>query len=305
MACFQPSGDVDKMIQGVVGDPIVYVNGQFVPLSRATVSVLDRGFIFGDGIYEVVPIYSGKPFRMKEHLDRLERSLAKIEIESPFSRKEWESLVEEIIKRAAIEGPCSMVYIQVTRGVAKRDHAFPSPKVPPTVFAMVSPMAPPTQQQRQEGLKVISIDDERWLHCDIKSVSLLGNVLAKQAAVNAGVDEVVQFRDGNMTEGASCNIWVVKDGKVIAPPKDNLVLEGIRYGLIQELCEELGIELVLRKVAKEEVAAADELLLTSATKEVLPVVIFDGKPVGSGVPGPVYGRLRKAYDGRIKALLEG
>ena len=292
---------MQDLIQGVSGNPTVYVNGQFVPLSQASVSVLDRGFIFGDGIYEVVPVYHGQPFRMKEHLDRLDRSLKKIEIAAPMQRAQWEGLVRELLQKENATGT-AMVYIQVTRGVAKRDHAFPVPEVEPTVFAMVAPMVPPSQAVREAGLKVISIPDERWLHCDIKSVSLLGNVLAKQAAVKAGVDEVIQYRDGCLTEGASCNIWVVANGKVLAPPKDHLVLEGIRYGLLEELCADNGIAFVLAPVPRAVVESADELMLSSATREVLPVVQVDGKPVGNGKPGPVYRQLRAAYDARLQAL---
>ena len=288
-------------IQGVDGDPIVYVNGEFLPLSRASISVLDRGFIFGDGIYEVVPIYHGQPFRMKEHLDRLERSLAKIDIAPPMARAKWEQLFAELLSKQDVLA-CAMIYLQVTRGVAKRDHAYPNPPVKPTVFAMVTPMSPPSEAVRTRGLTAISIPDERWLHCDIKSVSLLGNVLAKQAAVKARVDEVVQFRDGYLTEGASCNIWVVESGMVYAPPKDNLVLEGIRYGLFEELCRDNGISFALEPVTQERVSTASELLMSSATKEVLPIVELDGKPIGSGSPGPVYRQLRQAYDRRIAAL---
>ena len=234
------------MIQGVTGDPTVYLNGEFLPLSGAKISVLDRGFIFGDGIYDVVPVYNRKPFRMANHLARLESSLKQIGIASPLTRA----------GKAA----------------------------------------------REKGLRAVSIPDDRWLHCDIKSVSLLGNVLAKQAAVQAGVDEVIQFRGDRLTEGASCNIWVVKNGRLIAPPKDNLVLEGIRYGLLEELARDAGIPFELRPVTRAEVADADELMISSATREVLPVVELDGKPVGAGVPGPVYGRLRQAYDAQIDAL---
>jgi D-alanine transaminase len=291
------------LIQGVSGDPTVYVNGKFVKLSEAHVSVLDRGFIFGDGIYEVVPIYHGQPFRMKEHFDRLDRSLKKLEIAPPMQRAQWESLVQDLLDRVPVDG-CAMIYIQVTRGVAKRDHAFPVPAVTPTVFAMVAPMVPPGDAARNKGLKVISIPDERWLHCDIKSVSLLGNVLAKQAAVNAGVDEVVQYRDGFLTEGASCNIWVVANGTVHAPPKDHLVLEGIRYGLLQELCAENDIPFVLAQVPRAVVESADELMLSSATREVLPIIELDGRPVGNGKPGPIYHQLRAAYDARVQALAQ-
>jgi len=290
----------NMLIQGVTGDPIVYLNGTFGPLSEAKVSVLDRGFIFGDGIYEVVPVYHGKLFRMKEHLARLERSLKKLDIAPPMTPAQWEALVKDLLSRSP-EKNC-MVYLQITRGVAKRDHAFPVPTVSPTIFGMVAPMTPPTAAVREKGLRAVSIPDMRWLHCDIKSVSLLGNVLAKQAAVDAGVDEVIQFRNGNLTEGASCNIWVAKDGKLIAPLKDNLVLEGIRYGLLQELTTEMGIPFELRVVRQDEVNNADELMMSSATREVLPIVELDGKPVGEGKPGGVYQRLRAAYDARIAAL---
>ncbi len=290
-----------EAIQGVVGDPTVYVNGQYVPLSQASISVLDRGFIFGDGIYEVVPLYQGHTFRMKEHLDRLDRSLAKLEITPPMTREQWLALIAQLVDKQPAQD-CAMVYIQITRGVAKRDHAFPNPPVTPTVFAMVAPMARPSETLRTHGLTAISIPDERWLHCDIKAVSLLGNVLAKQAAVKAGVDEVIQFRDGYLTEGASCNVWVVKDHTVYAPPKDNLVLEGIRYGLFEQLCQDNGINLALEPVTAARVHDADELMVSSATREVLPVVQLDGKAVGTGSPGPVYRQLRQAYDRRIEAL---
>jgi len=290
----------NMLIQGVSGDPTVYLNGVFGPLSEAKISVLDRGFIFGDGIYEVVPIYHGKPFRMAQHLARLERSLAKIHIQQPMTKPQWETLVKDLVSKTT-DATC-MVYIQISRGVAKRDHAYPVPAVTPTVFAMVAPMTPPGAALREKGVRLVSIPDERWLHCDIKSVSLLGNVLAKQAAVDAGVDEVVQFRNGNLTEGASCNIWVVQNGKVIAPLKDNLVLEGIRYSLFEELCKESGIPFELRIVTEAETRNADELMMSSATREVLPVVELDGKSVGSGKPGPIFQKLRAAYDARIAAL---
>lgn len=287
------------MIPGVDTDSIVYLNGQFLPLADAKISVLDRGFIFGDGIYEVVPAYNGKPFRMSGHLDRLERSLAAIGIQAPFDRQGWESLARDVLDRNG--GGDLMVYMQITRGVAKREHAFPA-GVTPTVFCMASPFSRPTAQVREQGLSVVSLPDERWLHCEIKSVSLLGNVLAKQHAVQAGVDEVVQFRDGFMSEGALSNIWVVKNGTLLAPPKNNLILEGIRYGLMQELAEAAGIPFEARPIAQSEVEQADELMLTGATKEVLPITRYNGRPVGAGTPGPVYAKLRAGYDQALAAL---
>ncbi|MGW8308437.1 MAG: D-amino acid aminotransferase [Achromobacter pulmonis] len=288
------------MIPGVPGESQVYLNGEFLRVDEAKVSVLDRGFIFGDGIYEVVPVYQGNAFRMAEHLDRLDRSLAALRIAQPFDRSGWIDLIRQLLDRTRLD--TCIVYLQVTRGVAKRDHPFPSPAVSPTVFGMVSAWTPPSAAQRAQGLGAISIPDERWLHCEIKSVSLLGNVLAKQQAVDAHVDEVLQFRDGFLTEGSSTNIWVVSGGKLVAPPKNNLILEGIRYGLMGELAAEAGIPFEARRLAQDEVIRADELMLSSATKEVLPIVALDGRPVGSGKPGPVYELLRAGYDARIAAL---
>lgn len=287
------------MITGIDPDSIVYLDGAYVRLGDAKISVLDRGFIFGDGIYDVVPCYQGRPFRMAEHLERLQRNLDVIEIETGWSANDWEQLVLDMLARSGRGADC-IVYIHVTRGPAKRDHAFPA-QSEPTIFCMVAPFARPTEQQRTEGLSVVSIEDKRWLMCHIKSTSLLGNVLARQQAVEAGVDEVVQFRDDYLTEGASCNIWVVRDGVLLAPPRNNLILEGIRYRLLEQLAAQCGVDFEARPIRKEEVQAADELMLTSATKEVLPIVTFNAQPVGNGKPGPIYKKLRAAYD---QAILE-
>ena len=281
------------MISDVDGDSVVYLNGQYLRLADAKVSVLDRGFVFGDGIYEVVPFYRGEPFRMEEHLARLERSLASIGIDPGYSRDDWRALMRGMASRSAHSH--FTVYLQVTRGPAKRDHAFPQ-TAQPTVFCMVSPFSRPDARMREQGLTAISVPDIRWLRCEIKSVSLLGNVLAKQQAVQAGVDEVLQFRDGFLTEGASCNVWIARDGVLLAPPLDNLILEGIRYRFLEELAAKAGIPFESRRITQAEVAQADEIMLSSATKEVLPVVQYDGNPVGNGKPGPIYAALRAAYD---------
>lgn len=291
------------MIQGIEGNPTVFLNGQWQPLSEAKVSVLDRGFIFGDGIYEVVPAYSKRPFRIESHLNRLMRSLAAIRIRSPYDKEQWAALFHEVVTRNA--GDDQFVYIQVTRGVAKRDHAFPNPEVTPTVFAMSTAFHQPSQKIREEGVAVVTLPDERWLHCDIKSTALLGNVLARQSAADRGVMEGVMFRDGFLTEGSSSNVWMVKDGVLCAPIKNHLVLEGIRYGLFEELAAKLGIPLQIRRIRQAEVAGADELMISSATKEVLPVVKMDSRLVGhashAGKPGPIYKKLRQAYDEAINA----
>jgi D-alanine transaminase len=289
------------MIQGIEGDPTVFLNGHWMPLSAATIPVLDRGFIFGDGIYEVLPAYSRKPFRIGPHLRRLERSLAAVKIVSPMTHDQWAALFQETIDRN--DGEDQFIYLQVTRGVAKRDHAFPNPPVQPTVFTMSSPFKPPSEQIRNEGIGVISLPDERWLHCDIKSTALLGNVLARQTAIERGVAESVLFRDGFLTEGAASNVWMIKDGILNAPLKNHLILEGVRYGLMQEIAEDLGIPVQIRRIRQAEVSQADELLQTSATREVLPIVRMDGRAVGhpshQGKPGPIYQKLRAAYDREI------
>ncbi|NEN75570.1 D-amino acid aminotransferase [Pelistega sp. NLN82] len=284
----------DFFIQGIPHDITVYLNGEYLPLSQAKVSVLDRGFIFGDGVYEVVPAYQRKPFRLKEHIARLVRSLDKVSIQTGKDEAFWETLLTDLIQQSDWED--NYVYLQVTRGVAKRDHAFPNPPVAPTIFAMTCPLKRLTEQERQEGVKALSYPEMRWLHCDIKSISLLGNVLAKQYAVAHGVQEVVQFREGILTEGASSNIWVIKEGVIYAPKRDNRILEGIRYGLIEEFATQLNIPFVEADIAQSFVEEADELLQTSATREVVAITTYNHKPVGKGVPGPIFHQLRQTYD---------
>ena len=276
----------------------VCLNGEFLPLEEARVPVLDRGFIFGDGIYEVVPSYGGRLFRWPQHLARLKRSLAAIRISNPHDDGAWTALVTRLIGLHPWRD--QFVYLQVTRGVARRDHAFPA-QATPTVFAMASELVPVPAAQREGGIAAITLPDERWLHCDIKSVSLLGNVLARQAAVDAGAAECLMFRDGFLTEGSSSNVWVVRQGTVFGPPRDHRILEGIRVGLLDELCARSGIPMQTRPVLREEVLAADELMVSSATKEVVAVTRLDGRPVGSGRPGPDNQALYQAYQAAKQA----
>ncbi len=280
-------------------EPLVYLNGAMTPLSEARIPVLDRGFIFGDGIYEVIPIYDGKMFRSEQHLARLSRSLRAVGMSNPHEREEWLALIARVVN--ANPAPNQMVYIQVTRGVAARKHAFPQ-GVSPTVFIMSNPLVLPSPAARERGVACVSMEDRRWLHCDVKSTSLLGNVLAAQNAAEHDATETIQFRDGFLTEASSSNVWVAKDGQLMAPPKDNLILEGIRYGLIEEMCAAHGIPLIARRIARGEVFGADEVLLSSATKEVLPVISIDGRPIGDGQPGPIYRKLYAAYQDAKAAL---
>lgn len=272
----------------------VYLNGEYLPLSEARIPVLDRGFIFGDGIYEVVPVYEGHPFRLPQHLTRLKRSLAKVRIDNPLDDTGWTGLIQNLLARHP-QWPYQMVYLHITRGVAKRDHGFPAASVRPTVFAMTGPFVPPTLESIGDGLSTISLPDERWLHCDIKSISLLGNILARQTALDAHAKEAILFRDGWLTEGAAANIWVVKDGRLAAPPHDNLILEGVRYGLMEDLASRCNLPFEARRISEAEVRNADELLLTAATKEVQPITRLDGRPIGNGKPGPIFHQLFAAY----------
>ena len=283
-----------------IPDTLCYLNGEYASLRDAKVSVLDRGFIFGDGIYEVVPVYSGKLFRFDEHMARLTRSLGKVRIVNPHTSEQWLERCRKLIRALTDSASAQdqLIYIQVTRGVALRDHVMPRDIVP-TVFMMASVMKPPSHEQRHGGVACVTARDFRWERGDIKSISLLGNVLARQQSADHGAMETIMFRAGFLTEASGSNVWVVHEGAVLGPPKSEHVLEGIRVELIRELCEDVGIAFNLRPIAEAEVMAADELLLSSATKEILPITLLDTHPVGHGAmrgkPGPVYAKLYEAY----------
>lgn len=269
-----------------------YLNGEFLPLDQARIPVLDRGFIFGDGVYEVIPVYSRRPFRLPGHLARLQRSLDAIRLANPMTDAEWSRLINDLIARHGVED--QSVYLQVTRGVAKRDHAFPK-ECKQTVFMMSSPLVTPPKDLVDNGVPCITATDFRWLKCDVKSVSLLGNCLLRQAAADAGAAEVVLFRDGHLTEASASNVFVVGAGKLLSPPKNHLILPGITHDVVLELAASLGIATELREIPEREVRDADELWVTSSTKEVLAVVTLDGEPVGTGKPGPVFKRVYQAF----------
>ncbi len=289
-----------------------YLNGEFTTLPHARISVMDRGFIFGDGVYEVVPVYAGHPFRFDHHLARLGRSLAELRMDNPLSDAQWRYLVAtlthsntiKIIAASAVSIRANgtfdsktedqLVYIQITRGVAMRDHAMPE-GITPTVFAMATPMKPASAAARTQGVACVTADDFRWEKAHIKTTSLLGAVLSRQISVDADAVETVMFRGDHLSEAASSNVWVVKGGEVFGPPRDHRVLEGIRYGLIAELCQAAGIPFHLQAISRAQVLAADELLLSSATKEVLPITTLDGQAVGNGRPGPIYEILYAGY----------
>jgi len=288
--------------------------GEFTTIDQAKISVMDRGFIFGDGIYEVFTVYGGNPFRFEQHMARMERSLAELGIPNPHNREQWNTLAQRLIAidlRAATvdftgvnsrnSAKNTLIYLQVTRGVAVRDHVMQKGLVP-TVFMMLAPLKSPSTEQRKFGVACVTADDFRWEKAHIKSTSLLGAVFARQISFDAGAVETVMFRNGFLSEASASNVWIVKNGKLKGVPKDHLVLEGIRFGLLEEICAAQGIDYSLRPISRDEVFAADELLLTSATKEVLPITSLDGKSVGNGKPGPIYERLYAGYQAAKIAL---
>lgn len=281
---------------------MIYLNGDFLPIEEARVPVLDRGFIFGDGVYEVIPVYSHKPFRLAEHLLRLQHSLDGIRLQNPHSDEEWSSLVEQII--ASNDGDDQYLYLHVTRGVARRDHAFPKGVIP-TVFIMSNPLLAPPRELLTTGVAAITADDNRWLRCDIKAISLLPNVLLRQMAIDAGAMETVLLRDGFMTEGAASNIFLAKDGVLLAPPKNHLMLPGITYDIVLELAAAEKIPCEVREVSEYELRTAQELLLTSSTREIMPITRLDGKPVGEGKPGAMFARLYRLYQSYKQTTMRG
>ena len=270
----------------------VYLNGEFMPIEDAKVPVLDRGFIFGDGVYELVPVYSRVAFRIDEHLARLERSLGEAKIRNPYSRQRWREIIYQLVDAQPFED--QGVYFQVTRGVARRDHAFPR-DAQPTVFMMANPLVNPPRAQVDAGGTAVSAQDNRWLRCDIKSISLLGNVLARQISADAGASETILFRDGKLTEASASNVFIVKRGVIVSPPKSSLILPGITYDVVTELARANGMPLEFRDVAEAEVRAADEIWVTSSSKEVLAIVSLDGRKIGDGKPGPQFRRMYELY----------
>ncbi|MEO6929586.1 MAG: D-amino acid aminotransferase [Casimicrobiaceae bacterium] len=272
--------------------PIVYLNGDFLPAPEAKISVLDRGFIYGDGVYEVVPVYARQPFRMAPHLRRLQHSLDGIRLANPLTDAQWTTLIGEMIGRQPFDDQA--VYFQVTRGVAKRDHAFPAGTAP-TVFMMSNPLSVPSAEQVRHGVAVVTAEDNRWQRCDLKTTSLVGNVLMRQLAVDAGAVETMMFREGFLTEASASNVLAVIDGVIIAPPKDNHILPGITYDAVIEFARAGGLRLEVREVSRAQAFAASELWLSSSTKEVLAITTVDGKPFAGGAPGPLFRRMWELF----------
>jgi len=281
----------------------VYLNGEFMPLEQACVPVMDRGFLFGDGVYEVIPAYGGRLFRLPHHLHRLHNSLTAVRIPNPLTETEWREVLTQLVRWNKSED--QSVYLQVTRGVQqKRDHAFSGQPLKPTVFAMSNPLQAPATVPLTTGIKAVSLDDVRWQHCNIKAITLLPNVLSRQEAIDKGAAEAILIRNGYAIEGAASNLFIVRQGMIITPPNSHLLLPGITRDLLVELAATHARPYRTADITLEELRQADEIWLTSSTRELLPVVELDGKPVGNGQPGPIYRdmhRLYRDYKDRVRA----
>lgn len=273
---------------------LAYLNGNYLPLDEARISPMDRGFLFGDGAYEVIPVYSRRPFRLQQHLERLERTLAALQLANPLSKEQWAEVVQRLVDDHGSED--QGVYLQVTRGAAPvRDQAFPRPAVAPTVFAYADRLPTPSAELLATGGTALTAEDFRWLRCDLKTVSLVANVLLRQLSAAAGCTETILLRDGLVMEGSASNVLVVQDGVILAPPKSNLILPGVTYDVVLELAAANGIPTQVCPVAEAELRSADEVWVTSSTKEVLPITRIDDAPVADGRPGPLAARMNALY----------
>lgn len=279
---------------------MIYLNGSFIPIEDARISVLDRGFIFGDGVYEVIPVYSHIPFRLTEHLCRLQKSLDGIQLKNPYTDIEWTKLLEQII--ASNEGQDQSLYLHITRGVAPRNHSFPK-EVVPTIFIMSSPLVTAPKELIVTGVSAITANDTRWLRCDIKAISLLPNVLLRQMASDSNATETLLLRDGFLSEGSASNIFVVKNKLLVVPPKSHLMLPGITYDVVLELADKYQIPYEIKDISENELRTSDEILLTSSTKEIMSITLLDGKKVGSGKPGEIFAQLYQYYQNFKVAIM--
>jgi D-alanine transaminase len=281
---------------------LVYLNGEFLPPERAMVSVFDRGFIFGDGVYEVIPVYGRRLFRLPHHLARLERSLAEIRLPDPLTHGEWERIFTRLIAECGAGD--QSIYLQVTRGVAPRDHAFPA-DTHPTAFAYAQPAKYPTADTVARGVAVVTASDNRWLRCDVKAIALLPNALLRQQAIERGAVEAILVRDGWVTEGAASNVFIVRGGTIYTPPNGPFILPGVTRDLALELAAANGIPAREEPIAEVALFEADEIWLTSSLREILPVTRLNDRPVGNGRPGPLHARLYALYKAYKQAFCEG
>jgi D-alanine transaminase len=280
---------------------MVYLNGEFLPPDQAKVSVFDRGFIFGDGVYEVIPVFGGRLFRLPHHLMRLDASLSAIRLRNPHTQQEWNNIFTRLLATGSGD---QSIYLQITRGVAPRDHAFP-PNITPTVFAYAQPLKYSPPEQLAQGVAAVTAADIRWQRCDIKAIALLANALLRQQAIDQDAVEAILMRDGVVTEGAASNIFVIKNGHLVTPPKGPFILPGITRDLVVEIARAKGVPCDELPVKIEMLRSADEVWLTSSTKEILPITRIDGRPVGNGKPGPMHAKMFALYKEYKQAFIQG
>ncbi len=284
---------------------ICYLNGDYLPLDQAKVSVLDRGFIFGDGIYEVIPAYGGHLFRLQQHLQRLDNSLKAIKLTNPLSHTQWQDILQILVEKTQDHDNADQsVYLQITRGAAPRDHAFPE-NTPATIFAMSHPLPATDMEKIQAGVTAITLNDIRWRYCHIKTIALLPNILLKRQAVERHASEAILVRKGQVTEGAVSNLFIVRDGMIKTPAKSEQLLPGITRDLIVELAHKNGLPCEETAISETELFSADEIWLSSSTKEILPVTCLDEKTIGAGTAGPLWHKMIKIYQAYKQALRAG
>ena len=281
---------------------LVYLNGEFLPPERAMVSAFDRGFVFGDGVYEVIPVFGRRLFRLPHHLARLQRSLAEVRLPNPLSATQWEEILARLIRDISADN--QSVYMQITRGPAPRDHAFP-PQVNPTVFAYAQPTKPPAPETLAQGIAAVTVPDIRWARCDIKATALLANALLRQQAADRGAAEALLVRDGIVTEGAASNIFVVRGDALYTPPNGPFILPGITRDLVLELAHAHAIPAHEQALSQAALLDADEIWITSSMREILPVTRLNDRAVGNGKPGPLHARLYALYQDYKRAFCEG
>ena len=271
---------------------LVYLNGEYLPLNEAKVSVLDRGFIFGDGVYEVIPSYGSKALRFEHHMQRLQNSLDAVRIKNPLTNSQWQTIIDKLI--ADTDSQDQYIYLHITRGVASRDHRFPDESTP-TVFVMSNVLHTVEPDLLKTGISAVTLDDIRWQYCNIKAIALLPNILLRQQAVDKGAAEAILIRDGNMTEGAASNVFIVSNGVIKTPPNDNKLLPGITRDLVVEIAHSYNMPVEETTISENEFLAADEIWLTSSTKEILPVTKINDQQVGNGKPGAIWQDMYSKY----------
>ncbi len=272
---------------------LVYLNGDYIPLDKACIPIMDRGFLFGDAVYEVIPAYHARLFRLDEHLQRLNNSLQAIGMENPLSSNEWRTILQRLVDQQPEHD--QSVYLQVTRGIyAKRDHCFPE-QTKATVLAMCSPFGLPGSSINREGVAAITLDDIRWHYCNIKTTALLANVLLRQQAVESNAAEAILIRNGYATEGAASNLFIVTEGQIITPPKSRDLLPGITRDVVLELALQNALPCCESDISQQQLESADEIWLTSSTREIMPVIRLNEQTIGHGEPGPIWHKIYSLY----------